>query len=263
MDAVILAAGLGSRLREAVPKCLVEIGGRPLLIHQLDALRHAGVDEVTIVVGHRHELVRKVGGTDPTYVLNPRFAETNSLYSFHLAHGKAPADLLVLNGDVLFPGRLLPALLRIASSALAFDSSSGEDPEHMKVCVERGRLHRIGKGLPPATTHGESLGVVHLTAAAAAAAFSAAASLLDRGRERAWFTAALSAIARELVIACVDVAGMPWVEIDFPHDLAAARSQTWPAIEAHDRDLAASPPVDKEAVAAFRAGRDVRRVAVR
>ena len=49
MDALILAAGRGTRLREGRAKCLVDLGGRPLVHHQLDALRSAGVGRFIVV----------------------------------------------------------------------------------------------------------------------------------------------------------------------------------------------------------------------
>lgn len=55
MKAVLLAAGLGTRLRpvtDAVPKCLVEVGGRTLLDTWLDGLVAAGVDEVLVNTHH-------------------------------------------------------------------------------------------------------------------------------------------------------------------------------------------------------------------
>ena len=62
MKAFLLAAGLGTRLRpltDHVPKCLVDIGGRPLLDIWLDTLASAGVDEVLLNVHHLHHLVEE------------------------------------------------------------------------------------------------------------------------------------------------------------------------------------------------------------
>jgi mannose-1-phosphate guanylyltransferase len=61
MKAFLLAAGLGTRLRpitDTVPKCLVEVGGRPLLDIWLDALAAAGVDEVLVNTHHLADVVR-------------------------------------------------------------------------------------------------------------------------------------------------------------------------------------------------------------
>ena len=60
MKAFLLAAGLGTRLRpltDAVPKCLVDVGGRPMLDIWLDALAAAGVDEVLVNTHHLAGLV--------------------------------------------------------------------------------------------------------------------------------------------------------------------------------------------------------------
>ena len=61
MKAFLLAAGLGTRLRpltDQMPKCLVRVGGRPLLDLWLDSFRAAGVDEVLVNLHHLPEQVR-------------------------------------------------------------------------------------------------------------------------------------------------------------------------------------------------------------
>jgi choline kinase len=147
--------------------------------------------------------------------------------------------VLVLNGDVLFPHQVVRGLVECKESALAFDSRSGEDAEHMKVSVRQGRLLEMSKQLPSRRTKGENLGLLHLTEEVARAAFDAAARLLRAGRERDWVGAAINVVARLHPITCVDVAGLPWVEIDYPQDLAAARAHIWPAIAS--LGLAAEP----------------------
>ena len=235
-QALILAAGTGSRLQLDLPKCLVEVGGRPILDHQLDAIEQAGADRVTMVLGYKHEQVEDAAEGRAEFVLNERYAETNSLYSFWLARDVVEGDLLVLNSDVLFAPELLRDLLAVEGSAIAFDSTSGDEDEHMKVSEQQGRLLRLGKELPPRHTCGESLGVAHLSPLAARAAFAGAGSLLRRGRVDDWAASAFNEVARHHRISCMDVAGQPWVEIDFPEDLHLARNHTWPAISALTRE---------------------------
>jgi choline kinase len=140
--------------------------------------------------------------------------------------------VLILNSDVLFDPAVLGHVLSVDGSALAYDSSSGDEDEHMKIRTRRGVLLRVSKALPPAYSHGENLGLVHLKAAAARAAFAAADRRVHRGGDKEWVGAAFTDIARQHSIACVDVAGQPWVEIDFPEDLDSARRRVWPAIHA-------------------------------
>ncbi len=230
MDALILAAGCGSRLGTRSPKCLTRVGGRSLLELQLEALDKAGVDNITVVVGYRHEEVREAACGAAAFVYNPRFAQTNSLYSFLLARTAVRDDLLVLNSDVLFPFELLRRLLDVEGSALAFDSSSGQDDEHMKVHLRGGHLVRMSKQLAAADVHGENVGVLHLSAETADAGFEAAAELVRKGRHQDWLGAAVTAIASTHEIVGVDMSGLPWIEIDFSEDLALARGEVWPAI---------------------------------
>lgn len=236
MQALILAAGTGSRLDLGLPKCLVEVGGRPLLHHQLDAIEQVGADGVTLVLGYEHQQVEDAAEDRAEVVLNERYADTNSLYSFWLARRAVEGDLLVLNSDVLFAPELLRDLLAVGGSAIAIDSSSGDEDEHMKVRERQGRLVRMGKDLPPMYSHGESLGVAHLSPLAAQAAFTSAGSLVGRGQEKDWAAAAFNEVARRQWVSCLDVAGQPWVEIDFPEDLDFARNHTWPAIAALGRE---------------------------
>jgi choline kinase len=234
MEALILAAGAGSRLGVDVPKCLVEVGGRPLLSHQLDTLEAVGAETVTIVVGYQRDRVADVAGDRARLVVNDAYDTTNSLYSFWLARHAVADDLLLLNSDVLFPTELVRRLLRVRGSALAYDSSSGDEAEHMKVRLRWGRLQRMSKELEPVETAGENVGVIRLAPADAEAAFAAASWLIEEGCRTEWVGAAISDAARECSISCLDVADLPWVEIDFPDDLSSARDEIWPAISARE-----------------------------
>lgn len=62
MKALLLAAGLGTRLRpitETTPKCMLQVAGRTMLDHWLDSLRDAGVDEVLVNIHHLPEVVER------------------------------------------------------------------------------------------------------------------------------------------------------------------------------------------------------------
>ena len=85
MRAIILAAGEGTRLRPHTldrPKCLVPLAGRPLLAWQADALRRAGVSDITVVTGYRADQVAALGFAT---VHNDRFRETNMVASLMCA----------------------------------------------------------------------------------------------------------------------------------------------------------------------------------
>ncbi|MBC03641.1 MAG: hypothetical protein CMJ34_10125 [Phycisphaerae bacterium] len=58
VDAVILAAGKGTRMQSDLPKVMHEVAGRPMVHWVVDACRDAGASRIVVVVGHRAELVR-------------------------------------------------------------------------------------------------------------------------------------------------------------------------------------------------------------
>jgi len=58
LNIVILAAGMGKRMKSNLPKVLHEIAGRPMLSHLLDAAENLQADTVTVVVGHGADSVK-------------------------------------------------------------------------------------------------------------------------------------------------------------------------------------------------------------
>jgi len=233
VQAIILAAGQGCRLNGSAtprPKCLYEVGGVPLLYHQLRALADVGIHDVVLVVGFQHDRIRQALGKAARYVINERFAETNSLWSFLLAGPLVDSDVVVLNSDVYFHPELLVRLLQADGDALVYDSSSGHEEEHMKVWVRQRTLVAMAKELPAQRTHGENVGMLRLSAATAQHIFQSGGDILEQHGDLSWLAVALSQAALTRPIRCVDIAGLPWVEIDFPGDLHRARTEVFPAV---------------------------------
>lgn len=56
---IILAAGKGSRMRSDLPKVLHEIHGKPMILYSIEVLRTVGLDDIVLVVGYKHELIRE------------------------------------------------------------------------------------------------------------------------------------------------------------------------------------------------------------
>lgn len=73
ISGIVLAAGAGSRFGST--KQLIEVGGKPLVAHAVDALREAGVDEILVVVGHDEERVRDVLPVGVRAVSNPSYRD--------------------------------------------------------------------------------------------------------------------------------------------------------------------------------------------
>ena len=115
MKALILAAGFGSRLKSLTkdrPKCLVPVHGRPIIDYQLEALLSNRVTEVGIVLGYQGQkiidfIAEKYPDLQCQYFWSDRYHETNSSYSFWVAHEWIMNEwYLHLNCDILFSSKL-------------------------------------------------------------------------------------------------------------------------------------------------------------
>jgi choline kinase len=240
MRGVILAAGRGSRLNGAAsesPKCLVEAGGLTLVERQIRALRRAGVDEITVVVGCEADRVRRACGRGVTYVENAQYAQTNSMYSLWMARPLLYEGFVVLNCDVLFHPVLLDDLLTANhGNALLLAYREADQPlfgeEEMKVKVRCGRVTDMSKTMDPAEADGENLGIVKFGAEGAAALVDIMDRLIDAGGLRDWAPRAFAEFAKTHPLHAIGTRGLPWIEIDFPEDYERAVRDVLPLIDA-------------------------------
>lgn len=98
--AVILAAGLGKRMRSNRAKVLHEIAGRPMIEYVVRAAEESGADAVVVVVGHQAEQVREYLGGRVRYVLQPEPLGTGHAVLQAEPEVAGAADILVLYGDM-------------------------------------------------------------------------------------------------------------------------------------------------------------------
>ena len=108
-EAIVLAGGLGTRLRPAVPdlpKCMAPVNGRPFLSYIIDYYTGQGIEKFIFALGYKHEVI--IGWIKQQYpALNVEYAiEKEPLGTggaIQLAVEKArEKDLLILNGDTIF-----------------------------------------------------------------------------------------------------------------------------------------------------------------
>jgi choline kinase len=240
MRGIILAAGAGTRLNGTAgqsPKCLLEVGGITLIERQIAILAAAGIEQITVVVGYEADRVRRVCGQRVTYVENPQYSETNSLYSLWLARPLLYGGFVVLNCDVLFhPGLLDDLLTARHQNALLLAYREAHQPlfgdEEMKVKVRCGRVLEMSKTMNPADADGENLGIVKFGAQGTPALIAIMERLIERGGVREWAPRAFSEFAGTSSLHAIGTRGLPWIEIDFPDDLQIAVRDVLPQIEA-------------------------------
>lgn len=170
MKAVILAAGTASRLRPLTshtPKCLLNIGLRPLLQRSMDSIIAAGVKEFVIVTGYLHEMienfVHKTYGESISveYIYNNVYDSTNNIYSLWLARKAVDGrKFVLLDSDLLYDPRIIAKVLaEPADNVLTLIKHPLGEEEMKVVTAANGDITEISKTCSPEKAAGESLGI--------------------------------------------------------------------------------------------------------
>ena len=128
MKAIIMAAGVGSRISRHVdkPKCLLEIEGVPLLRRTADMLIKNNIMPV-VVAGYQHKQIENsLNGTGVPVLYNPFYRVTNSLGSLWFAKEYIPDNetLLLMNADVFWEQDIMDILLNEEKDAVLLADSS-------------------------------------------------------------------------------------------------------------------------------------------
>jgi choline kinase len=254
MKCIVIAAGRGKRLglhTEEVPKCMVDVGGRPMLAWQWQALASAGVTELVIIRGYKGDVLERFVaelGIPARYVDNPEWETNNILLSLGFARHELDGPCLFTYSDIIYTPDVAQALVAAPGPiALVIDKEfrsiyegRTEHPlEEGEVSdlLPDGTVARVGKrALPPDAAIGEFIGLGKFDAAGAHAAGTLIDALAARyaGRDHEPFQRAAryrNAYLTDLLQAMIDM-GHPawpvfihgqWREIDTGQDLERAR----------------------------------------
>jgi choline kinase len=230
MQCLILAAGVGNRLATAAggkPKCYLPLGNETLLTRNLRLLRECGVTECVLVTGHQRErFAADFPDSDIRLVFNPFYKSTNVLVSVWCGLPFITGEFVYLHADTVFHPDILRRLVSAPPqpAILAADRKVCAEEEMKYKLNDGGTVFEINKTMPPAEAHGEFLGLARFSAAAIPVIRQGVERVLARGEFGSFFEAALQEMidARELAPAVADTGVLPWREIDFPEDYAAA-----------------------------------------
>lgn len=230
--AIILNAGEGRRLHpltEKHPKCLVKVGNKSILEHQLSSLVKCGISKVIIVVGYHNKLIynklrKSQFDLEFTFVINPIYSKTNTVYSLWLARNEMNTDFIFLNGDVFFHLEVLTRLLNAPyGSCLAIDRKEvGE--EEVKVKIEDGFITEIGKNINTSLAHGEFVGIAKFANEINNSFTRRLEEVVKEGKTNAFFEEALQRLLIDNKFYPVDISDLPCIEIDTHADLREARN---------------------------------------
>jgi histidinol-phosphate aminotransferase len=220
--AIVLAAGLGSRLTEGgdiTPRPLRRVAGVPLIVRVLRTLEAAGIEEAVVVVGHRGQLIKDAVLDEGELSLRVSFVENTdylkkSGVSVLAAAGFIDRECVLTMADHLYSPelvrRLLAADVASGNAALAVDYDIARCfalDTATKVAVERGRIVRIGKELD--AYDALDTGVFRIGPSLVAE--------LSRTVEQngdASLSDGVQALGRRGAVSAVDVGELRWIDVD-------------------------------------------------
>ncbi len=243
MNAVILAAGMGNRMKELtenIPKTLISIRGKPIIFYILENLSKQKIRNVIIVTGFKAEKIRKAVGNgkrwhlDVKYVHNKKYDITNNIYSIFLVREHVKSDFLIINSDVFFHEKILEKIVKDSKERgifLMVDTDKELGEEEMKVIIKGRFIKDISKEIPPKIADGEYIGIARIDAEYTNVFFECVKEVLDEKGSGVFYEEAFKKfIEKEDSLRYITTCGHAWIEIDTPEDLRRAEEEIAPKI---------------------------------
>lgn len=231
MRAILINAGQGSRLLPLTlhtPKCLVEVNGRSILDHQIDALQQAGVGRIEVVGGYRAAQIREhlARHHDPQRVgltINPFWSVASSIGSVWAVREYLDEPFVLVNGDTIFDASVFQQAIADMQPGVNLVVEPVTTPEHddMLVQVREGRVVAVGKQLQPAEVTHRSLGIVLSgDRVRGGLYYTALRKVIEaEGGYNAYHHGVIDELARTAEVTAIGNHSGLWREVDRPEDI--------------------------------------------
>ena len=234
MKAFILAAGVSRRLYPETyntPKCLLDVGGKPIINYQLEAIQSIGIENVTMIIGYHREMLvdhvtKNFPGINFNFIINNHYFETNTAYSVYLGRENLASDVqLLMNADVIYPPELITRIVDSKKDTVLAVDIKKCGREEVKVIEGGGnKINAIGKELIEEQCLGEFLGVAKFSKEFNHLFSESLIRLIEAGGKSDYFEAGIHPLLNKTDVYYCDVSDLPCLEIDFLEDLNEARS---------------------------------------
>jgi UDP-N-acetylglucosamine diphosphorylase/glucosamine-1-phosphate N-acetyltransferase len=164
MQAVILAAGEGTRLRpltRSKPKAMIPVANRPVISHVIDALLANGIRDIIVVVGYRREYVQRfLNSLEVPVTVVVQEKQLGTAHALRTAAPEIREDFLVLPGDNYIDAA---SIARIRGEPCAMLVKEHPTPSNFGVVVIRdGLVSAITEKPEEAPAHTVSTGIISL-----------------------------------------------------------------------------------------------------
>jgi len=119
MKGVILTAGEGTRMRPLTlsrPKTMVPVGGKPILQYNIEALKEAGITDITLIVGYHENVIKDYFQDGTKFGVKIRYItqgeRLGTAHAIGTLAGSIQGAFIILNGDIIVESKLIKDLTR-------------------------------------------------------------------------------------------------------------------------------------------------------
>ena len=218
MKAIIMAAGIGSRLEKINgnrPKCLIEMDGISLISRSVTLLASRGITDVSVITGYKSGLVRQELQSRVCYLHNPYFEVTNSIASLWLAKELLHDDVILMNADLYYEISVLDTMLAQRGNAVMLSDSTKIVDADFRFGVLGDRILKTGNQLSNQETDCEYVGIVRIDKSFVDRFRRRLEEMIKSGDFKNWWEGVLySFIDDGIAITHKDVEGAFWSEVD-------------------------------------------------
>ncbi len=153
MKALILNSGLGSRMGDITnthPKCMTEVDKDETIVsRQISLLRDCGIKDIVMTTGYFDEVLREYCNSlysdmNITYVINPKYRDTNYIYSIYCAKDELDDDIILIHGDLVFTKEILDKVINSNQSVMTVSSTLPLPEKDFKAVILDNRITKVG-----------------------------------------------------------------------------------------------------------------------
>ena len=224
MDALILAAGRGTRMGEIdKPKCLLDLGGISIIKYQIKCLKNIGINKIFIVTGYNSEQIHSHLNDDFNFLHNVDFATTNNLYSVWTARNSLNDDFICIYGDLLFDQRILDYCINdVNDICLVVEKNVRE--ETMKVKIENNTIIKLNKNIPENDADGNFIGMAKFRKSIIPLFFNKISKLVENNNFNSYYTEAIELMIKDnKKINYIETNNFSWMDIDEQNEFQVAK----------------------------------------
>ena len=228
MKAIILAAGKSTRLYPITlenPKCMLQVGDKKIIDHQISWLRQCNVTNILVVTGYLNHMIEShlidsYLNEDVRFIHYPNYENTNNLATLYSVRDKLNDDVVILFSDVLLSVNLLYRCINSSDNICLIVDPKNITDKTMRVVIHDDFIADIGGHIPVEQADANFIGVAKFSVDAAHDLVVKMGELLrDDTCLHDYYTIALRDFsAFDSKVSYIEVDQDPWVEIDTVED---------------------------------------------